>query len=165
MRPLWTRAKIQWMVAFSSRTIGSEWWIPGEKTKRIQWTLLQAKRIRSAWIKWMNERSELVSQPGNINIMTCEVNSIIVFARNLRRAKYNNGENEAPRKSPNFIIKFVRLYTSFHSLQFNIKLYGLSYYPGRLYYIIICPGHNTKSSYYSLHASRGQFYYFIMSPR
>ena len=73
----------------------------------------------------MNERSELVSQPGNINIMTCEVNSIIVFARNLRRAKYNNGENEAPRKSPNFIIKFVRLYTSFHSLQFNIKLYGL----------------------------------------
>ena len=29
------------------------------------------------------------------------------------------------RKSPNFIIKFVRLYTSFHSLQFNIKLYGL----------------------------------------
>ena len=57
--------------------------------------------------------------------MTCEVNSIIVFARNLRRAKYNNGENEAPRKSPNFIIKFVRLYTSFHSLQFNIKLYGL----------------------------------------
>ena len=46
----------------------------------------------------VSKRGYLVSQPGNINIMTCEVNSIIVFARNLRRAKYNNGENEVKQR-------------------------------------------------------------------